>query len=107
MIDAGMPCSAYRARFADRRVRLAELFPDPPPSSTTPPLPWPQRGLVKIARTSKDRVRLRRAGIVLASVQGRTTAQIAEMFAASEGYVGRPALSESQTECLTELLHAT
>ncbi len=27
--------------------------------------------LVRIVRTSKDRVRLRRAGIVLASVQGR------------------------------------
>jgi transposase len=43
--------------------------------------------LVKIARTSRDRVRLRRAGIVLASVQGRSAAQIAAMFAASEGYV--------------------
>jgi transposase len=43
--------------------------------------------LVKIARTSRDRVRLRRAGIVLASVQGRDAAEIAEMFAASEGYV--------------------
>jgi transposase len=43
--------------------------------------------LVKIARTSRDRVRLRRAGIVLASVQGRSVPEIAEMFAASEGYV--------------------
>jgi transposase len=49
--------------------------------------------LVKIARTSRDRVRLRRAGIVLASVQGRTAAQIAEMFAASEG-------------CVREVIHA-
>ena len=43
--------------------------------------------LVKITRTTRDRVRLRRAGIVLASVQGRSAAQIAVMFAASEGYV--------------------
>lgn len=43
--------------------------------------------LVKITRTAKDRVRLRRAGIVLASVQGRSAAQIAVMFAANEGYV--------------------
>lgn len=43
--------------------------------------------LVKIARSAKDRVRLRRSGIVLASLQGRTAAQIAEMFAATEGYV--------------------
>jgi transposase len=43
--------------------------------------------LVKIARSAKDRVRLRRAGVVLASVQGRSVTQIAEMFAASPGYV--------------------
>ena len=43
--------------------------------------------LVKIARSAKDRVRLRRAGIVLASVQGRSAAQIAVMFAATEGSV--------------------
>ena len=43
--------------------------------------------LVRIARTSKDRVRLRRAGIVLASVQGRPAPVIAQMFAATEGYV--------------------
>jgi len=43
--------------------------------------------LVRIARTSKDRVRLRRAGIVLASVQGRPVSVIAQMFAATEGYV--------------------
>jgi transposase len=43
--------------------------------------------LVKIARSSRDRVRLRRAGIVLASMQGRTAGQIAQLFAASEGYV--------------------
>ena len=43
--------------------------------------------LVRIARTSKDRVRLRRAGIVLASVQGRPVSVIAQMFAAGEGYV--------------------
>lgn len=43
--------------------------------------------LVKITRSTKDRVRLRRAGIVLASVQGRSAAEIAVMFAASEGHV--------------------
>jgi hypothetical protein len=43
--------------------------------------------LVRIARTSKDRVRLRRAGIVLASVQARPVSVIAQMFAAAEGYV--------------------
>ncbi|MFD1521774.1 IS630 family transposase, partial [Pseudonocardia yunnanensis] len=43
--------------------------------------------LVKVARTARDRVRLRRAGIVLASMQGRTAAQIAQMFAATEWYV--------------------
>src|SRR3954454_4507187 len=42
--------------------------------------------LVKITRTTKDRVRLRRAGIVLASVQGRSAAEAAEMFAASAQY---------------------
>ena len=43
--------------------------------------------LVKITRSTRDRVRLRRAGIVLASVQGRPAGEIAVMFAASEGYV--------------------
>jgi transposase len=43
--------------------------------------------LVKIARTTRDRVRLRRAGVVLASVQGRSAGEIAMMFAASENYV--------------------
>ena len=43
--------------------------------------------LVKIARSARDRVRLRRAGIVLASVQGRSATQIAVMFAADPGYV--------------------
>ena len=42
--------------------------------------------LVKITRTAKDRVRLRRAGIVLASVQGRSAAEAAAMFAASPQY---------------------
>jgi DNA-binding SARP family transcriptional activator len=28
MLDLELPCSAYRARFADRHRRLAELFPD-------------------------------------------------------------------------------
>ncbi len=43
--------------------------------------------LVRVTRTSKDRIRLRRAGIVLASVQGRPVSVIAQMFAATEGYV--------------------
>jgi len=43
--------------------------------------------LVRITRSTKDRVRLRRAGIVLASVQGRSAAEIAIMFAATPGYV--------------------
>ena len=43
--------------------------------------------LVKITRSTKDRVRLRRAGVVLASVQGRSAGEIAMMVAASENYV--------------------
>lgn len=43
--------------------------------------------LVKITRSAKDRVRLRRSGIVLASVQGRSAGEIAAMFAATEGNV--------------------
>lgn len=43
--------------------------------------------LVKITRSTRDRVRLRRAGIVLASVQGRSAGEIAMMFAATESYV--------------------
>jgi transposase len=42
--------------------------------------------LVKITRTARDRVRLRRAKTVLASFQGRTAAEAAEMFAASARY---------------------
>jgi 2-keto-3-deoxy-6-phosphogluconate aldolase len=42
--------------------------------------------LVKITRTARDRVRLRRAGIVLASVQGRSAAEAAAMFAATTQY---------------------
>ena len=42
--------------------------------------------LVKITRTAKDRVRLRRAGIVLASLQGRSAAEAAAMFAATAQY---------------------
>jgi hypothetical protein len=38
--------------------------------------------LVKIARTSTDRVRLRRAGMAMASMQGRSVLEIAVMFAA-------------------------
>lgn len=40
--------------------------------------------LVKVSRTAKDRVRLRRAGILLASLQGRSAPEIAVMFAAKE-----------------------
>ena len=43
--------------------------------------------LVKITRTAKDRVRLRRAGIVLASTQGRSASEAAAMFAATAQYV--------------------
>lgn len=42
--------------------------------------------LVRITRTARDRVRLRRAGIVLASVQGRSAAEAAAMFAATPQY---------------------
>ncbi|MGE0298570.1 IS630 family transposase [Pseudonocardia sp.] len=42
--------------------------------------------LVKITRTARDRVRLRRAGIVLASMQGRTATEAAAMFAATAQY---------------------
>ena len=42
--------------------------------------------LVKITRTTKNRIRLRRAGIVLASVQGRSAADAAAMFAATAQY---------------------
>jgi transposase len=42
--------------------------------------------LVKITRTTRDRVRLRRAGIVLASAQGRSAADAAGMFAMKPQY---------------------
>jgi transposase len=42
--------------------------------------------LVKITRSTRDRVRLRRAGIVLASAQGRSAADAAGMFAATAQY---------------------
>src|SRR6476660_8106381 len=42
--------------------------------------------LVKITRTARDRVRLRRAGIVLASMQGRSPAEAAGMIAATAQY---------------------
>jgi hypothetical protein len=53
---------------------------------------------VKITRTSRDRVRLRRAGVVLASVQGRSASEIAQMFAASEGYVREVIHAFNETE---------
>lgn len=49
--------------------------------------PAEARRLVKITRTAKDRVRLRRAGIVLASMQGRSASEAAAMFAADPQYV--------------------
>jgi transposase len=42
--------------------------------------------LVKITRTTRDRIRLRRAGIVLASFQGRSAGEAAAMFAATAEY---------------------
>ena len=42
--------------------------------------------LVKITRTTKNRVRLRRAGIVLASAQGRSASEAAGMFAMKPQY---------------------
>ncbi|WP_205015936.1 IS630 family transposase [Pseudonocardia sp. EV170527-09] len=42
--------------------------------------------LIKITRTARDRVGLRRAGIVLASVQGRSAGEAAAMFAATAQY---------------------
>jgi transposase len=48
--------------------------------------PGEMQRLVKITRTARDRVRLRRAGIVLASVQGRSAAEAAAMFAATAQY---------------------
>lgn len=46
--------------------------------------PGEAQRLVKIARATRDRVRLRRAGMALASMQGRSVPEIAEMFAAKE-----------------------
>lgn len=43
--------------------------------------------LRRISRTGKDRVRLRRATIVLASAAGRPVPDVAELFAASQRYV--------------------
>lgn len=43
--------------------------------------------LVKVARTAKNPVRLRRAGMVLASMQGRSAPDIAVMFAAKQDTV--------------------
>ncbi len=46
--------------------------------------PQEAQRLVRVARTSRDRVRLRRAGMALASLQGRSVPEIAVMFAAKE-----------------------
>jgi transposase len=48
--------------------------------------PAEMQRLVKITRTARDRVRLRRAGVVLASAQGRSAAEAARMFAATAQY---------------------
>ena len=48
--------------------------------------PGEAQRLVKITRTARDRVRLRRAGIVLASMQGRSAGEAAGMFAATAQY---------------------
>lgn len=48
--------------------------------------PAEMQRLVKITRTARDRVRLRRAGIVLASAQGRSATDAAGMFAATAQY---------------------
>ena len=48
--------------------------------------PAEMQRLVRITRTARERVRLRRAGIVLASVQGRSAAEAAAMFAATAQY---------------------
>ncbi len=48
--------------------------------------PEEMQRLVRITRTTKDRVRLRRAGIVLASVQGRSAAEAAAMYAMKPQY---------------------
>lgn len=45
--------------------------------------PFEAERLVKITRTARDRVRLRRAGIVLASSPGRSAVEAAAMVAAS------------------------
>jgi transposase len=48
--------------------------------------PAEMQRLVKITRAARDRVRLRRAGVVLASAQGRSAAEAAAMFAATAQY---------------------
>ena len=42
--------------------------------------------LVQITRRTRDRIRLRRAGIVLASLQGRSATEAAAMYAATPAY---------------------
>ena len=46
--------------------------------------------LVKISRKAKNRVRLRRAGIVLASLQGRSATDAAAMYADSSSTASGP-----------------
>ncbi len=47
------------------------------------------RRLQRIARTSRQPIRLRRAAIVLASAAGRPVPDVAELFQTSQGYVRR------------------
>ncbi len=76
-----------------RRSRLAGCPVEVMPVARRPEVfvhelePEQAQRLVKITRSTRDRVRLRRAGVVLASVQGRSAGEIAMMFAASENYV--------------------
>ncbi|QQQ73437.1 hypothetical protein IOD16_19230 [Saccharothrix sp. 6-C] len=50
-----------------------------------PSEPWQAQRMVKVARSTRDRVRARRAGIVPTSWQGRSVTAIAQLFAASPG----------------------
>jgi hypothetical protein len=63
--------------------------------------------LVRIARTSKDRVRLRRAGIVLASVQGRPVSVIAQMLPSARAACGYTGLvrAENRVTAADQRLH--
>jgi transposase len=55
--------------------------------------PFEAERLVRITRSARDRVRLRRAGIVLASARGRSAAEAAALFPAT-------------AQCAREVIHA-